>query len=128
MAEEIEENQFLTDRYKSRWIALKYLENDQQIRSLGRERNKTIAERLEAMVTTLAKHLKQTLDTYPEAEIADHRYGYISSILRQGVISVKHDQDRLFLSDKIDKVLINRFVGPIIMVAVIGLGDSGMEG
>jgi ferrous iron transport protein B len=67
----------------------------------------------------LAKHLLDTLDTYPEAEIADYRYGYIKAILKQGVIAVKANQDRLFLSDKIDKVLTNRFAGPLIMVAVL---------
>ena len=119
MAAEIKDNQFLTDRYDSRWVALKYLENDEQIRSLGHKHKKNVAENLEAMVDDLAAHLKQTLDTYPEAEIADHRYGYITSIMRQGVISIKQDQDRLFMSDKIDKILINRFVGPIIMIVVI---------
>ena len=119
MADEIYQNNFLTDRYSSRWIALKYLENDEQVRSLGRKHNNVVADNLEAMVDDLAVHLKQTLDTYPEAEIADHRYGYITAIMRQGVISIKQDQDRLFMSDKIDKVLINRFVGPLIMIAVI---------
>ena len=119
MADEITESQFMTDRYDGRWVALKYLENDEQIRSLGRKHNKAVAQNLEAMVDDLAAHLKQTLDTYPEAEIADHRYGYIASIIRQGVITIKQDQDRLFMSDKIDKVLINRFVGPFIMIVVI---------
>ena len=116
---EIDQNQFLSERHAGRWVALKYLENDEQIRTLGRNHNKDVAIRLEAMVDSLARHLKQTLNTYPEAEIADHRYGYIASIIRQGVIAIKGNQNRLFLSDKIDKVLINRFTGPLIMVAVI---------
>ena len=119
MTKEVTENSFLTDRYDARWVALKYLENDEQIQTLGRKLNQAVAERLESMVETLAGHLKMTLDTYPEAEIADHRYGYIASIIRQGVVTIKQDQNRLFLSDKIDKVLINRFVGPVIMIAVI---------
>lgn len=119
MAEEIGQHNFLTDRYSQRWIALKYLENDEQIRTLGRSHNKTVADNLEAMVADLAVHLKQTLDTYPEAEIADHRYGHITAIMRQGVISIKQDHDRLFMSDRIDRVLINRFAGPLIMVLVI---------
>ena len=67
----------------------------------------------------MTDHLKVTLDLYPEAVIADHRYGYIRSILKQGVVSVRHDQDRLYFSDRIDKVLTNRFAGPLIMLAVI---------
>ena len=119
MALEVEQGQFLTDRYGARWVALKYLENDEQIRSLGRQHNAALSRKLEGMVEVLAKHLLDTLDTYPEAEIADHRYGYIKALLRQGVISVKQNQDRLFLSDKIDRVLTNRFAGPLIMMTVL---------
>ncbi|MCG6908942.1 MAG: ferrous iron transport protein B [Deltaproteobacteria bacterium] len=119
MAAEIESSGFLARRYDSRWVALKYLENDEQIRALGLSEDRPLAEKLEAMVDKLSAHLKGTLDTYPEAEIADHRYGYITSIVRQGVISFEKDQDRLFISDNIDKVLTNRFAGPLIMVAVI---------
>ena len=61
----------------------------------------------------------QTLDVYPEAIIADHRYGYIKSLLRQGVITRKFDADRLYTSDKIDKVLTNRLVGPVLMLAIL---------
>ena len=43
----------------------------------------------------------------------------IKSILKQGVIQHKYDQNRLYSSDRIDRVLTNRFVGPLIMLAVI---------
>lgn len=115
----ISANSFLTDTYRARWVALKYLENDEQIRSLGQKTNPGLSAKLEAMVNRLSIHLQDTLNTYPEAIIADHRYGYINSIIKQGVISFKQDQDRLFLSDKIDKVLTNRFLGPVIMIAVL---------
>ena len=119
MEAEISVNNFLTDSYRARWVALKYLENDEQIRSLGQKTNSDLSAKLEAIVNRLSDHLQDTLNTYPEAMIADHRYGYIKSIIKQGVISFKQDQDRLFLSDKIDKVLTNRFMGPVIMVAVL---------
>jgi ferrous iron transport protein B len=71
------------------------------------------------MVKKVSRHLLETLDTYPEAMIADQRYGYIKSILKQGVIYQKYDPNRLYSSDRIDKVLTNRFLGPLIMLAVI---------
>jgi ferrous iron transport protein B len=119
MEAEIDANNFLTDTYRARWVALKYLENDDQIRSLGQKTNPDLSAKLEAIVNRLSNHLRATLNTYPEAMIADHRYGYIKAIIKQGVISFRQDQNRLFLSDKIDKVLTNRFLGPIIMVAVL---------
>ena len=68
---------------------------------------------------SVSHHLLSTLDTYPEAMIADQRYGYIKSILKRGIIYHKYDQNRLYSSDRIDKVITNRFLGPLIMLAVI---------
>lgn len=119
MAQEIKVHGFMTGTYDSRWIALKYLENDEQIKSLGRREDKILSEKLENIASGVADHLIATLGCYPEAVIADHRYGFIRSILQQDVITVRYDQNRLYLSDKIDKVLLNRFAGPIFMLAVI---------
>jgi len=119
MEEEIKAGNFMTDTYQARWIALKYMENDEQILSKGKKVNPELAGRLEEVVRNVSRHLLNTLDTYPEAMIADQRYGYIKSILKGGVIYHKYDQNRLYSSDRIDKVLTNRFVGPLIMLAVI---------
>ena len=118
MEKKIKENDFLTDTYPVRWIALKYLENDRDVISRGHHRNPDLSRRLEELVRDVSEHLEKTMNTYPEAEIADHRYGYIKSIIK-GVIERKYDESKLFLTDKIDKVLTNRFLGPIIMLAVL---------
>lgn len=119
MEKEIEAGNFLTAFYPARWIALKYMEKDEQILSQGQKLNPDLAARLEETVKKVSSHLLNTLDTYPEAMVADQRYGYIKSILKQGVIYQKYDQNRLYSSDKIDKVLTNRFLGPLIMLTVI---------
>ncbi len=110
---------FLTDLYPLRWIAIKYLENDAQILEKGREKDAKIADRLETITRKVGAHIEETLETYPEAMIADHRYGFISSMLKQGVVKARHDEMRLFLSDRIDKVLVNRFAGPLIMLLLL---------
>jgi ferrous iron transport protein B len=119
MEKRINDRKFLTDTYTARWVALKYIEKDQQILALGAETDKELSQDLEKMVSWLSEHFSKTLDTDPEAVIADHRYGYIKSILKQDVIRHRMDQDRLYLSDKIDRVVTNRFAGPLIMTAVI---------
>ena len=121
MEKEIAESDFLTDTYQARWIALKYMESDEQIISKGQETNPDLSNRLREFVRKVSQHLLNTLDTYPEAVIADQRYGYIKSILKQGVIHQKYDRNRLYSSDRIDKVLTNRFIGPLIMLAVIAV-------
>ncbi len=119
MVPEIKNGHFLTDRYPARWTALKYLENDEQIRKLGKRSNPVLSERLERIVRRVANHIEGTLDSYPEAIIADHRYGFIKSIISQGVLKRGDDRSRLYLSDKIDRVVTNRFLGPLIMLAVL---------
>ncbi|NTV15271.1 MAG: ferrous iron transport protein B [Desulfobulbaceae bacterium] len=117
-------NSFLTDLYPARWLALKYLENDRQILAKGREFAARkglsgLAEQLEKMVLEVGNHVATTLDTVPEALIADHRYGYIKSIIRQGVVRREHDEDRIYTSDRIDQVVTHRLLGPLIMLAVL---------
>ncbi|MBN2062084.1 MAG: ferrous iron transport protein B [Deltaproteobacteria bacterium] len=112
-------NDFLTGRYPSRWVALKYLESDEQIISFGRLRNPGVAAILEEIVGKVSTHVQKTLEIYPEALITDHRYGFINSILKEGVVQVFYDQDRLYTSDRMDRVLTHRFMGPLIMLAVL---------
>jgi len=119
MEQRVTAESFMSGSYTPRWLALKYLEGDRQIREKGRARNPAVDAELVEIVAKTGAHLHKTMDTYPEAIIADHRYGYIKSVLRQEVISHKFDADRLHASDRIDKVLTNRFLGPIIMLAVL---------
>ncbi len=51
--------------------------------------------------------------------IADQRYGFIAAILKQGVISHTWDQNRLAWSDRIDRIVTHRFLGPVIMISVL---------
>ncbi len=119
LKEKILHTHFLTESYPPRWVALKYLENDQQIIEKGRKENPDISAELEQRVEVVSRHLHETMATYPEAMVADHRYGYIKGILQKGIISHKYDKDRLYTSDRIDKVLTNRFLGPLIMCLVL---------
>ncbi len=119
MAPKIADAGFLTQCYAPRWTALKYLEKDEQILAQGRDASPDVSRELEQEVDKVTRHLMDTLDTYPEAMIADHRYGYIHSILKQGVITRKQDENRIQISDKIDRVVTNRFLGPILMALVL---------
>ncbi|BHH83879.1 ferrous iron transport protein B [Desulforhopalus sp. 52FAK] len=119
LEDEINAADFLTHLYPPRYTAIKYLENDEQILERGKEIAPETSAVLENIVDEASAHTMKTLDVYPEAIIADHRYGYIKAILRQGVVTHKFDTDRLYTSDKIDKVLTNRLVGPIIMLLIL---------
>ena len=119
MATRIGSDNFMTDRYRPRWVALKYLENDVQVLEMGSKEQSGTHAWLSARAQQLAHHLETTLDTHPEGMIADQRYGFIAALLKQGVISHTRDQNRLELSDKIDRIVTQRFLGPLIMVGVL---------
>ncbi|MBA3015985.1 MAG: ferrous iron transport protein B [Desulfobulbaceae bacterium] len=119
MEERIAVGRFMTDTYLARWLSIKLLEGDQQIIDQGRIESPQRASELLEMVHNVSVHLQKTLETVPEAIIADHRYGFIKSIILQGVVTYKFDENRLYTSDKIDKVVTHRFFGPLIMVGVL---------
>ncbi|HDQ40502.1 MAG TPA: ferrous iron transport protein B [Desulfonatronum sp.] len=118
METEIASDHFLTDLFPARWTALKYLEEDPQVRELGK--GHAIAEKLEEMAAQVSEHCQSTLRTTPDSIIADYRYGYISSVLRQDVI--QRDESRLRrmdMSDRADKIVTHRLIGPMIMIGVL---------
>ncbi len=109
----------LNATYPERWLGVKILENDEQIVEKARAANPEATERLAERGDEVVRHLQNTLGVYPEAVIADHRYGYIKSIMRQGVVTRKWVADRLHTSDRIDKVVTHRLLGPLIMAGVL---------
>lgn len=104
--------------YPPRWIALKFLENDPDIRESGILSAETI-KKMDAECDELSRHLASTLQTYPEASIADFRYGFINGVLRQDVITRHKDiVARRNFSDQVDRLLTHNLLG-IFMVLVV---------
>ncbi|MBI4805834.1 MAG: ferrous iron transport protein B [Desulfovibrio sp.] len=121
MTTKIMSKSLLTARYPARWVALKYLEGDDQVKEQGRLADPELASWLEARAQEVADHLRATLGTYPEAVVADYRYGFIASILKGGVVTRDDLGERIAVSDKIDLVLTHKLLGPILMLGVLYL-------
>ncbi len=104
----------------ARWTALKFLEQDEEIIVRCRAEQPELAHRLEDKLDAVAAHLRQTLDTTPEAVIADYRYGYISGLLRDGVLERRESRhSRAHVSAHLDQVLTHPLIGPLIMLGVM---------
>ena len=103
-------------KYPARWRALKCLEGDSQIRELLK-RDPDIGQKVDAICKKTFKHIMNTLEEEPEGIIADHRYGYITGITKKAV--KRKIESRLNLSDKIDRVLTNRIIGPLLMLVIL---------
>jgi ferrous iron transport protein B len=118
MAGIIEASGAFTDRYPARWLALKFMEGDIEIREMMAKLG-DLGDRLAEMVNRLEDHCLTTLDMTPESIIADYRYGFIASVTRQGVVTADDRGERIRFSDTIDRIVTHQFVGPALMVAVL---------
>ncbi len=99
---------------QQRWYAIKLFESDERvIKKLGISENdlKHIAEDIKAA--------EDELDDDAESIITNERYVYIASVLRS--CYKKANKGKLSTSDKIDKIVTNRFLGLPIFAAVMFL-------
>ncbi|MBN2644892.1 MAG: ferrous iron transport protein B [Desulfuromonadaceae bacterium] len=115
----IAQHQLLTDAYSARWTALKYIEGDESILELGRNKNTSLSSELEQKVDALREHCLKTLNTFPEAIIADYRYGFIHALLKDNIITYPQQRSRFDVTDRMDVVLTHKFAGPLIMFGLL---------
>ncbi|MBO4759190.1 MAG: ferrous iron transporter B [Spirochaetaceae bacterium] len=102
------------DESKQRWYAIKIFERDQKII----EKLKISAEKM-AHIENDIKSCEAEMDDDAEAIITNERYIYIASLLK-GVYK-KRDAGKLSTSDKIDRVVTNRWLALPIFAAVMWL-------
>ena len=112
----IKSSDIIDKRYPARWLALKYIEQDSQIIDFIKV-DSLLYQEIYRIYKKIADHTLNTLDEEPEAIIADHRYGYITGITKK--VMRKRIEERLNLSDKIDRVLTNRISGPVFMFLIL---------
>jgi ferrous iron transport protein B len=98
-----------TQKYGARWLAVKLLEQDDDITIKVRNRDV-----LEAVRTSI-EHLKSIFGDEPEIVMADRRYGFISGACQETIRTTV--ESRHSYSDMIDAVVINRILGlPIFLI------------
>ncbi|KYZ75642.1 ferrous iron transporter B [Anaerosporomusa subterranea] len=104
-------------RFPVRWLAIKLLENDEEILRLIRDLSagQTIIHR----AAKLRQELQTKNDEDPELTIADRRYQFVGKVLSR-ILTVQSDKNQT-TSDKIDKVLTNRIFGLPIFFALMWL-------
>ncbi|NLW71796.1 MAG: ferrous iron transport protein B [Chloroflexi bacterium] len=103
----------LKSLYPPRWLAIKLLESDEDIaqRLSAIPGSTELYTEAQASVESLKKILGDDVDIL----MADQRYRWINSLVKEVVM--KPDQSILTNSDKIDKIVTNRFLGiPIFLI------------
>jgi len=111
----VKKDKALVDQYPWRWLIVKMLENDLSVLDIvGKS---SIAQEAIAQNENSRRHLQMHFGDIPETIIADRRYGFISGACTEALkpsIEQRHD-----LSDKIDKVILNRILGIPIFALVM---------
>jgi ferrous iron transport protein B len=97
------------EKYPVRWIALKLLEADAEV--TGWVQSDLVRQQVEES----RRHLFKIFGDQADILIADRRYGFISGACQETIkdtVQIRHD-----VSDKIDAILTNRYLGlPIFAV------------
>ncbi|MBW2621442.1 MAG: ferrous iron transport protein B [Deltaproteobacteria bacterium] len=112
----LSEDEVNTARYPLRWMAIKILEQDSQLKEMIAKDDR-IGPRITRLVDRVSSHIRSTMDEEPEGIISDYRYGYIASVVKQSVSSEL--EVRRTVSDMTDKFLLNRLLGPVFLLVIV---------
>ena len=111
----IDQDAGLREQYNPRWLAIKLLEEDDDILDKLRDTGKYNG--LLAQARQSIAHLHSVYGDDVDTIIADRRYGWIHGLVKETVQRTR--QERMSLSDKIDKIVTNRVLGiPIFLIAM----------
>ena len=110
---------------QQRWYAVKIFERDERvIKKLG------LSEQVINHIESDIKSAEFELDDDAESIITNERYNYVSDILKNAY--KKHNEGKLTVSDKIDKIVTNRILGlpifALIMFVVYYVSMAGLGG
>ena len=115
LKEAIENKDGLNINRDSRWLAIKLLEDDENVITAFEETSagKEILDMKAKSFAYLQDRFGEDVDTL----FADKRYGWINGLVKESV--KKTTKDRLSTSDKIDKFATNRILGIPIFLAMM---------
>jgi len=100
-------------KYGARWVAIKLLENDEEVRRLFN------SQEVLSEVDERARRLEKLFGDPPEIILADRRYGFISGACQEAVRSTV--ESRYTMSDRIDSIVTNRVLGIPIFLGLMYL-------
>lgn len=114
LQDEINKDTGLSEEYNTRWLAIKFLEGDEGIRKTVQASN-----RIEELCRNAVRKLERIWDDDIASIIAEKRYGFIGGVVKEAVKRNISAEEKLSISDKIDRVVVNRYLGiPIFLLAM----------
>ncbi|MFO7839732.1 MAG: ferrous iron transporter B, partial [Desulfosalsimonadaceae bacterium] len=108
----------LASRYPVRWLAIKLMEGDSEIFNLVAE-NHPAPDDFATAVNGWRADFESGFDEAPEIHIASRRYQAAAQIAKSCMHA--NTMEKLPFSDRVDKIVCHRLLGPAILVGVIWL-------
>lgn len=103
-----------TLKENARWYAIKLLERDEKIME-----QLSLSDKDKIKIDEFVTNCEQEMDDDSESIITNERYLYISELVKKSVH--KNNRGKLTTSDKIDRIITNRFLGLPIFAVVMFL-------
>ena len=104
----IKQNTDIRDEYSTRYLSIKYLENDKEVETVVEtlaNRDEIIAARFEEN-----KRVKEILGSSLESSIVDAKYAFVQGALAETYQPYQGKRRRHTLTDKIDSIVTNRWL------------------
>jgi ferrous iron transport protein B len=113
----IAENEVLRRKYSTRYLAIKYLENDKDIeRVLSALPNR---EALQKAREEEAARIDSLLQTTPESAIVDAKYAFIQGALAETYERYQEERPRRTITDRIDAIVTNKWLAFPIFILLL---------
>ncbi len=117
LADALAKDEQLVQFYSPRWLAIKLLENDQQIYQAVKER--AVWVKAEVVLKQAIAGSENQFEGDPELAITEDRHSFIRGALKETVVFPK--EIKKTLTDYIDGILINRLLGLPIFLLIMWL-------
>jgi len=116
LADFLDKNKVVIDNFNSRMLAIKIFEEDQGIRK--HLKNHPCWQKILSQIDQTKVRLNDDLETL----IIERKYAYLKGLLKECTTRFLTIEEKLTLSDKIDRFITNRFWGiPIFLTFIYGL-------
>lgn len=120
MQDVIKKDAELSADFNARWLAIKFLEGDRTIRRVAEQYSSFAC--LEKLRLNSVNRLEGIWGDDIESVFAEKRYGFIGGVVKEAVRRHISAEEKQSVSDKIDRVVTNRYLGiPIFLLAMWGI-------
>lgn len=119
----IQKNPDIRYKYSTRFLAIKYLENDKEVEAVVEKlpnRDEIIAARFQEQ-----QRIKQMLQSSAESALVDAKYAFVQGALAETYEPYKGKKSRATITDKIDALVTNRWAAFPLFLLVLYLVFNG---